>query len=105
MQQLHGPFPIYLYLTHLGNMLPCEKCRQHYGEYLKNKPLHFFLHNRESLFHWLLGLHNKSNKDIMIQNEQDAIAMYLPKIDAIQQQEDDDNKKIKSIKNKCTSCS
>ena len=77
----------YLYLIHLKNMLPCEKCRQHYAEYLDNKPLQFYLQNRESLFYWLLGLHNKSNRDTTIPNSQEAIARYLPRINAIQQQE------------------
>lgn len=96
----------YLYLTHLKNMLPCEKCKKHYAEYLENKPLQFYLTNRESLFHWLLGLHNKSNRDTMIPNFQQAISRYLPRIEAIQQQEQEDQGLetgfTKSLK--CESC-
>jgi len=68
----------YVYFTHLRNMLPCAKCRNHYAEYLKNNPIQFYIHNRESLFRWLLGLHNQSNKDTLLRNSQDAIVRYLP---------------------------
>lgn len=67
----------YIYFTHLKNMLPCEKCRIHYDEYLNNNPLQFYLHNRESLFRWLLGLHNQSNSDNILTNPQQAIDRYI----------------------------
>jgi hypothetical protein len=93
----------YLYLTHLKNMLPCEKCRMHYGEYLDNKPVHFYLQNRESLFFWLLGLHNKSNGDTMLKNSKDAVERYLPRIEAIQQQEQEDTR-IQKKAGLCNEC-
>ena len=99
----------YIYLTHLKNMLPCEKCRFHYAEYLDNKPLQFYLTNRESLFHWLLGLHNKSNGDTMLLNLESAISRYLPRIVEIQhqEQEDQEQEEFRNIMKKtlkCNSC-
>lgn len=91
----------YFYFSHLRNMLPCGKCRTHYTEYLNSKPLQFYLYNRESLFYWLLGLHNRSNSDAMISNQTDAIKHYLPQIMNLNNQK---NLKNKTISKKCTSC-
>lgn len=67
----------FIYFAHLKHMLPCQKCRKHYSEYLDNKPLQYYLQNRESLFYWLLGLHNRSNEDMMITNQKQAVDHYL----------------------------
>ena len=82
----------FVYFTHLKHILPCSNCRTHYAQYLENNPVQFYLFNRESLFKWLLGLHNQSNKDTLLKNTNDAIVRYLPGI----------NKYKKS--NKCISC-
>ena len=90
----------YQYLTSLKNVLPCQTCRRHYDEYLKNKPLAFYLENRETLFQWLLGLHNKSNSDNMLLSSEAAISYYVrdknhyPKINVNAQQQ----------QQQCTSC-
>lgn len=83
-----------VYFTHLKSMLPCDLCRSHYTEYVKNYPLQFYLHNRESLFHWLLGLHNKSNRNTIMYSSKDAVNRYLPGID----------KYIEDKKHKCLDC-
>lgn len=67
----------YTYFSSLAHVLPCSKCRHHYQEYLDNKPIAFYLENRHSLFHWLLGLHNKSNPDKMLVSKEAAIEYYL----------------------------
>lgn len=86
-----------IYFTHLRKMLPCSRCRKHYSEYILNNPPQFYLHNRESVFHWLLGLHNKSNKYTILNTHQEAINRYLPNIENF-------SKTDKKNKNKCTTC-
>lgn len=74
----------YTYFNSLKSVLPCEKCRRHYNEYFNNKPLPFYLENRETLFHWLLGLHNKSNPDTMLLSREEAVKYYLKKNNSIE---------------------
>ena len=67
----------YNYFVSLGEVLPCENCRHHYQQYLNSKPVGFYLENRNSLFNWLIGLHNKSNPKNQISNSEEAIDYYL----------------------------
>lgn len=48
------------FLESLKEVLPCEKCRIHYKEYLKkNEPK---LGSRKELSEWMIDLHNNVNK-------------------------------------------
>lgn len=47
------------HLESLDALLPCCKCRDHYGSYLKSHPLtDKDLSTRNGLINWILGLHN-----------------------------------------------
>ena len=45
----------------IRNILPCEMCRQHYRELLKQYPIEPFLDSRESLISWVILIHNQVN--------------------------------------------
>ncbi len=47
----------------LKNILPCEKCRNHYDQTLTTYPIENHLENKESLFKWLVDIHNRVNID------------------------------------------
>ena len=47
----------------LQDILPCEKCRNHYKKNIKKYPLNeYVLKNRKNLIEWLIDLHNIINK-------------------------------------------
>lgn len=46
----------------IRNILPCEMCRQHYSELLKQYPIEPFLDSRESLISWVILIHNQVNQ-------------------------------------------
>jgi hypothetical protein len=45
-------------------LIPCSICRQHYKEYIVQKPIITFLDNRTDLIRWTLDIHNKVNKQL-----------------------------------------
>ena len=47
----------------LKDILPCEKCRIHYTQNLQTYPIENHLENKESLFRWLVDIHNRINID------------------------------------------
>ena len=47
----------------LKNILPCEKCRIHFNQTLTTYPIENHLENKESLFKWLVDVHNRVNID------------------------------------------
>lgn len=49
------------YFNGITYLLPCDKCKKHYIDYLKAKPVHYYLDNRDDLIHWLIDLHNEVN--------------------------------------------
>lgn len=53
----------YLHLFYsFDTILPCTKCRHHWGEYLKSNPLNdTILKSKDNLIKWLLGAHNNVN--------------------------------------------
>jgi len=64
------------YFEKLGAVLPCNVCRNHYQ---RDFPSHLpQLENRESLFIWLLELHNRSNPKNKF-NRQQFLKRYTPK--------------------------
>lgn len=44
------------------NILPCEMCRQHYRELIKQYPIQPFLDSKSSLVSWVIMIHNQVNK-------------------------------------------
>ena len=46
----------------LAFLLPCSICREHYKEYLQEKPISTFLDSRTDLIKWNIQIHNKVNK-------------------------------------------
>lgn len=48
------------YFQKIPDRLPCEKCRVHYLDYLREKPIP--AHNRDALINWLIDLHNRVNE-------------------------------------------
>ena len=45
----------------IRNILPCEMCKQHYSELIKEYPLEPFLDTRDSLISWVIIIHNQVN--------------------------------------------
>ena len=50
------------FLTNLQNVLPCDRCSEHYGNNLQKYPLEEALNNSQSLFQWTVNVHNEVNK-------------------------------------------
>ena len=46
------------FFTSIGNVLPCEICRDNYHRHLKNIPIN--LNSRNDLLHWLHQVHNQT---------------------------------------------
>ena len=47
----------------LKDVLPCEKCQLHFANNLQTYPVENHLENKESLFRWLVDIHNRVNVD------------------------------------------
>ena len=47
----------------LKDILPCDKCRVHFNQNLTTYPIENHLENKESLFRWLVDIHNRVNVD------------------------------------------
>jgi len=47
----------------LKYILPCDKCKNHYAQTLMTYPIENHLENKESLFRWLVDVHNRVNID------------------------------------------
>ena len=55
-KQIHIEF-----FNSLKNILPCDKCKNHYSNTLETYPIENHLENKESLFRWLVDVHNRVN--------------------------------------------
>lgn len=51
-----------LFFQSLKQVLPCQKCRTHYTEYLNKNPISPYLDNKDNLILWVLNCHNNVNK-------------------------------------------
>ena len=50
------------FLYQLKNVLPCESCRIHFQNSIKDIPLSsFYLSSRNNLIEWIIKIHNKVN--------------------------------------------
>lgn len=68
------------FFTLLKDVIPCDKCRLHYSEYLNNNPIDNVLNNKKDFILWLNNLHNiineRNNKPIMSFNEMIKLYKY-----------------------------
>jgi hypothetical protein len=75
------------YFENIKNVLPCEKCKRHYENYLISRPIKFYLNTRDDLIHWLIDLHNEVNyrtgKKILSYKEARAIYESPPPTNTI----------------------
>ena len=66
------------YFMSLGHVLPCNDCKEHYNNLIKQIPIDIFLQDREGITFWLFNIHNlineKLNKPII--NFIDCCIMY-----------------------------
>ena len=49
------------FYTNFGKILPCEKCKKHYAEHIKELPVDSALESRKELFAWTVRFHNVVN--------------------------------------------
>lgn len=49
-----------VFFESLKNTIPCPKCREHYSENLKQKPIQ--LNTRDELIQWVIDIHNEVNE-------------------------------------------
>lgn len=50
------------FFKNIRGVLPCDICRTHYTEFIKNNPIENYLDNKDSLIRWVLKCHNNVNK-------------------------------------------
>ena len=51
------------FFTIIGDIIPCNICREHYKQHLKNNPItDDILSTRKKLLHWTIDIHNEVNK-------------------------------------------
>lgn len=60
---------IYQFMIGIGNIIPCEKCRFHYREFLKLNPIINYMQNSCTLLSWVYKLKkeikNRQDKEIV----------------------------------------
>ena len=49
------------FFNSIQNILPCQNCKDHYTQNLQEFPVEQHLDNKESLFRWLVDIHNLVN--------------------------------------------
>jgi len=52
----------YDFYYNIRNILPCEMCREHYRELIKQYPIQPFLDSKSALVSWVVMIHNQVNK-------------------------------------------
>jgi hypothetical protein len=88
------------FLYQLKNVLPCESCRDHYSNNIKDIPLSsFYLSSRNNLIEWIIKIHNKvniiNNKKLLNKNE--FIQYYMDNYNCDIELHNDDKKNKKNI--------
>ena len=68
-----------LFFESLKNTIPCPKCREHYSENLKKKPIK--LNSRDELIQWVIDIHNEVNEknSKKIYSRKEVEKLYLSK--------------------------
>ncbi len=51
-----------MFFETLGDMLPCQSCREHYQENLAKYPVRKAVSDRDTLVKWLIHIHNQVNR-------------------------------------------
>tara|TARA_B100000963_G_C22629305_1_gene674047 strand:- start:169 stop:591 length:423 start_codon:yes stop_codon:yes gene_type:complete len=66
------------FFMNLQNVLPCQKCSEHYGINLQKYPLDQSLDNHQNLFRWTVDIHNEVNKKLnkKIYSFEEAYKLY-----------------------------
>ena len=49
------------FFNRLKDVLPCEICKKHYSQNIKDSPINFSLNSKEAITKWLVNIHNKVN--------------------------------------------
>ena len=49
------------FFNNLKDILPCQKCRDHLSQNLQTLPIENYLNDKDSLFRWLVDVHNSVN--------------------------------------------
>ena len=52
------------FFNNLYTQLPCEKCKNHYKQLLRESPIESNNGDKPTLFKWLVYIHNKVNKSL-----------------------------------------
>ena len=52
------------FFVSLQNILPCNLCRQHYKDHLRDSPVSIHLDSKEDLVKWCFNLHNRVNQSL-----------------------------------------
>lgn len=50
-----------VFFESMAHVLPCERCKMHYGRMLRDMPIDSHLKSREALARWLVEAHNRVN--------------------------------------------
>jgi len=50
-----------IFFNNLKNILPCKKCKDHFANNLLELPIENYLDSKETLFNWLVDIHNRVN--------------------------------------------
>jgi len=63
----------------LQYVLPCETCSLNFADHIEKTPIDGYLKNRDTLFGWIIKIHNEVNKltNKKILNENDIKEQYL----------------------------
>lgn len=54
----------YTFFTMMPYVLPCDKCREHWIEHVREHPLEQAMDTRNDLFRWSVNMHNLVNKSL-----------------------------------------
>ena len=53
-----------LFFNTITKIIPCIKCKIHYYQYLRRRPVIKYLKNSDSLLRWVNDLHNSVNRKL-----------------------------------------
>jgi FAD-linked sulfhydryl oxidase len=54
----------YMFFTMMPYVLPCDKCREHWLEHVRQHPIEDALDTRDDLFRWSVDMHNLVNRSL-----------------------------------------
>ena len=62
-QDIDEKFHYFRFFLELGYILPCKACQKEYQKHFNLVSINNYLNSRESLFEWILIIHNMINKN------------------------------------------